>query len=145
MSNKILIAADHAGLDLKKGLIEQMPNDTFEDLGTNSKENVDYPDYANELARRISMNNNKKGVLICGTGVGMSVAANKFKNIRAGLVYNSEVAKLIREHNDANILVLPGRYMDILEAIKCVDIFLSSSFEGGRHARRLNKIIKDYN
>ena len=143
MSNKILIAADHAGLDLKKGLIEQMPNDTFEDLGTNSKENVDYPDYANELARRISMNNNKKGVLICGTGVGMSVAANKFKNIRAGLVYNSEVAKLIREHNDANILVLPGKYMDIHEAKKCVENFLTSSFEGGRHIRRLNKIFKE--
>ena len=143
MSNKILIAADHAGLDLKKGLIEQMPNDTFEDLGTNSKENVDYPDYANELARRISMNNNKKGVLICGTGVGMALAANKFKNIRAGLAFNYVVAKLIREHNDANILVLPGKYMDIHEAKKCVDIFLSSKFEGGRHLRRLNKIIKD--
>ena len=143
MSNKILIAADHAGLDLKQGLIEQMPKDTFEDLGTNSKENVDYPDYANELARRISLDNNKKGVLICGTGVGMSVAANKFKNIRAGLVYNSEVAKLIREHNDANILVLPGKYMDIQEAKKCVENFFSSSFEGGRHMRRLSKIIND--
>ena len=142
MSNKILIAADHAGLDLKQGLIDQMPKDTFEDLGTNSKESVDYPDYANELARRISIDNNKKGVLICGTGVGMSVAANKYKNIRAGLVYNSEVAKLIREHNDANILVLPGRYMDIHEAKKCVENFLSSSFEGGRHIRRLNKIVK---
>ena len=143
MSNKILIAADHAGLDLKQGLIEQMPKDTFEDLGTNSNENVDYPDYANELARRINLDNNKKGVLICGTGVGMSVAANKFMNIRAGLVYNSEVAKLIREHNDANILVLPGRYMDIHEAKKCVEIFLTSSFEGGRHIRRLNKIVKE--
>ena len=143
MSNKILIAADHAGLDLKQGLIEQMPQDTFEDLGTNSKENVDYPDYANELARRISLDNNKKGVLICGTGVGMSVAANKFKNIRAGLVYNSEVAKLIREHNDANILVLPGRYMDINEAKKCVENFLTSSFKGGRHIRRLDKILKE--
>ena len=143
MSNKILIASDHAGLDLKQKLIEQMPKDTFEDLGTNSKENVDYTDYANELARSISSDNNKKGVLICGTGVGMSVAANKFKNIRAGLVYNSEVAKLIREHNDANILVLPGKYMDIHEAKKCVEIFLTSSFEGGRHIRRLNKIVKE--
>ena len=87
--------------------------------------------------------NINKGVLICGTGVGMSVAANKFNNIRAGLVFNSEVAKLIREHNDANILVLPGRYMDIHEAKKCVDNFLSSSFEGGRHMRRLNKIVKE--
>ena len=143
MSNKILIAADHAGLDLKQGLIDQMPKDTFEDLGTNSKESVDYPDYANELARRISIDNNKKGILICGTGVGMSVAANKYKNIRAGLVYNSEVAKLIIEHNDANILVLPGKYMDIHEAKKCVENFLTSSFEGGRHMRRLNKIVKE--
>jgi len=141
MNKKILIASDHAGFDLKEKLIEQMPKDTFEDLGTNSLEMVDYTDYANELAGRISKNNNKKGILICGTGVGMSVAANKFKNIRAGLVYNSEVAKLIREHNDANILVLPGGYMDIHEAKKCVDNFLSSSFEGGRHARRVNKII----
>ena len=142
MNKKILIASDHAGLDLKQNLIDQMPQETFEDLGTNSKENVDYTDYANDLAHRISLDNNKKGVLICGTGVGMSVAANKFKNIRAGLAYNSEVAKLIREHNDANILVLPGRYMDIHEAKKCVDNFLSSSFEGGRHTRRLNKFIK---
>ena len=141
MNKKILIASDHAGFDLKEKLIEQMPEDTFEDLGTNSLEIVDYTDYANELAGRISKNNNKKGILICGTGVGMSVAANKFKNIRAGLVYNSEVAKLIREHNDANILVLPGGYMDIHEAKKCVDNFLSSSFEGGRHTRRINKII----
>ena len=141
MNKKILIASDYAGFDLKEKLIEQMPKDTFEDLGTNSLEMVDYTDYANELAGRISKNNNKKGILICGTGVGMSVAANKFKNIRAGLVYNSKVAKLIREHNDANILVLPGGYMDIHEAKKCVDNFLSSSFEGGRHTRRINKII----
>ena len=142
MNKKILIASDHAGFDLKQKLIEQMPSDTFENLGTYSPEIVDYTDYANELASRISKDNNEKGVLICGTGVGMSVAANKFKNIRAGLVHNSEVAKLIREHNDANILVLPGRYMDIHEAKKCVDNFLSSSFEGGRHTKRLNKIIK---
>ena len=142
MSKKILIASDHAGLDLKQRLIEQMPKDTFEDLGTNSKENVDYTDYANELASRISSDNNKKGVLICGTGVGMSLAANKFNDVRAGLVYNSEVAKLIREHNDANILVLPGRYMDAHEAKKCVENFLSSSFEGGRHTRRIDKFIK---
>ena len=143
MDNKIFIASDHAGFDLKQKLIEKMPNDTFEDLGTNSKESVDYTDYANKLAERLDKDNNRKGVLICGTGVGMSMAANKFNNIRAGLVYNSEVAKLIREHNDANILVLPGRYMDIHEAKKCVDNFLSSLFEGGRHTKRLNKIIKE--
>ena len=142
MFHMFMICLNHLFISLKEKLIEQMPKDTFEDLGTNSLEMVDYTDYANELAGRISKNNNKKGILICGTGVGMSVAANKFKNIRAGLVYNSEVAKLIREHNDANILVLPGRYMDIHEAKKCVENFLSSSFEGGRHSRRLNKIVK---
>ena len=143
MNKKILIASDHAGFDLKKKLLEYMPSDLFEDLGTNSNKNVDYPDFANELALRISSDLNKKGVLICGTGVGMSVAANKFKNVRAGLAFNSKIAKLIREHNDANILVLPGRFMDIQEAKKCVDNFLSSSFEGGRHIKRLNKIIND--
>ena len=142
MDNKIFIASDHAGFDLKQKLIEEMPNDTFEDLGTNSKESVDYTDYANKLADRLSKNNNRKGVLICGTGVGMSMAANKFNNIRAGLVYNSEVAKLIREHNDANILVLPGKYMDVKEAVKSVDNFISSPFEGGRHNIRLKKMIK---
>ena len=142
MDNKIFIASDHAGFDLKQKLIEEMPNDTFEDLGTNSKESVDYTDYANKLADRLDKDNNRKGVLICGTGVGMSMAANKFNNIRAGLVYNSEVAKLIREHNDANILVLPGKYMDVKEAVKSVDNFISSSFEGGRHNRRLKKMIK---
>ena len=142
MDNKIFIASDHAGLDLKQKLIEEMPNDTFEDLGTNSKESVDYTDYANKLADKLSKNNNRKGVLICGTGVGMSMAANKFNNIRAGLVYNSEVAKLIREHNDANILVLPGKYMDVKEAAKSVDNFISSAFEGGRHNIRLKKMIK---
>ena len=142
MDNKIFIASDHAGFDLKQKLIEEMPNDTFEDLGTNSKESVDYTDYANKLADKLSKNNNRKGVLICGTGVGMSMAANKFNNIRAGLVYNSEVAKLIREHNDANILVLPGKYMDVKEAVKSLDNFVSSSFEGGRHNIRLKKMIK---
>ena len=143
MNNKIFIASDHAGFDLKQKLIEEMPFDTFDDLGTNSKESVDYTDYANELSNRLGKDNNRKGVLICGTGVGMSMAANKFNNIRAGLAFNSEVAKLIREHNDANILVLPGKYMDIHEAKKCVDNFLSSLFEGGRHTKRLNKIIKE--
>ncbi len=142
MNNKIFIASDHAGFDLKQKLIEEMPNDTFEDLGTSSKERVDYTDYANKLADRLGKDNNRKGVLICGTGVGMSMAANKFNNIRAGLVYNSEVAKLIREHNDANILVLPGKYMDVKEAVKSLDNFISSSFEGGRHNIRLKKMIK---
>ena len=120
-----------------------MPEDFFDDLGTNSEQSVDYTDYANCLSKKISIDNKRKGILICGTGVGMAMAANKFKNIRAGLVFNSEVAKLIREHNDANILVLPGRYMNIQEAIKCVNNFNSTSFQGGRHILRLNKMFKE--
>ena len=143
MTNKIYIASDHAGYALKKKLIQEMPGGFFDDLGTNSEESVDYTDYANDLSKKISLDDKKKGVLICGTGVGMAMAANKFKNIRAGLVFSSEVAKLIREHNDANILVLPGRYMNIQEAIKCVNNFNSTSFEGGRHISRLNKMIKE--
>ena len=143
MNKKIFIASDHAGFDLKQKLIEQMPKIIFEDLGTNSKENVDYTDYANELANRISKEKGEIGVLICGTGVGMSIAANKFNNIRAGLAFNSDIARLVKEHNDANILVLPGKFMDIQEAKKCVDIFLSSTFEGGRHIKRINKIFND--
>ena len=140
MKKKVFIASDHAGYDLKQKLIEKMPNNTFIDLGANSKQSVDYTDYANNLALNVSKDNKKRGVLICGTGVGMSIAANKFENIRAGLVFNSKVAKLVREHNDANILVLPGRFMKINEAIKCLNNFLSSSFQGGRHKRRIKKL-----
>ena len=143
MTSKIYIASDHAGYALKKKLIEEMPEDFFDDLGTNSEQSVDYTDYANSLSKKISIDNKRKGILICGTGVGMAMAANKFKNIRAGLVFNSEVAKLIREHNDENILVLPGRYMNIQEAIKCVNNFNSTSFQGGRHILRLNKMFKE--
>ena len=142
MNKKILIASDHAGFDLKNELIKEMPKNLFEDLGTNSKESVDYTDYANELAKKISLENDTIGVLICVTGVGMSIAANKFNNVRAGLAFNSEIAKLVKEHNNANILVLPGRYLNIHEAKKCVDNFLSSSFQDGRHLRRIKKIIK---
>ncbi len=141
MQNKnIYIASDHAGFELKTKLLKNFPK--INDLGTKTDESVDYPDFAHKLTKEVLKNKKNVGILICGTGVGMSVAANKFKDIRAGLVFNSEVAKLIREHNDANILVLPGKYMNIHEAKKCVDNFLSSSFKGGRHIRRLNKFIK---
>ena len=98
-------------------------------------------DYANELANRISKEKGDIGVLICGTGVGMSIAANKFNNIRAGLAFNSDIARLVKEHNDANILVLPGRYLNIQEAKKCVDNFLSSSFKEGSLKPELNVVL----
>ena len=141
MNKKIFIASDHAGYEMKTRLNEYF--NFFIDLGSNSFESVDYPDFAHKLTSEVLKNVGSLGILICGTGVGMSIAANKFDNIRAGLAYNSEIAKLIREHNDANILVLPGRYMNIQEAKKCINEFILTEFEGGRHARRLDKIIKD--
>ena len=136
---KIFIASDHAGFEIKNGLVEHFSK-LLEDLGTNSNDRVDYPDYAHSLVNNINKNLHSKGILICGTGVGMSIVANRNPKIRAGLAFNSEIAKLIRQHNDANVLVLPGRFIDIHEAIKCVDNFLNTRFEGGRHKNRVNKI-----
>ena len=135
---KIFIASDHAGFEIKRRLVEHFSL-LLEDLGTNSNDRVDYPDFANSLVNNINNNPNSKGILICGTGVGMSIVANRDPTIRAGLAFNSEIAKLIRQHNDANILVLPGRFIDIQEAIKCVDNFLETEFESGRHKKRIEK------
>ena len=139
MKQKIFIASDHAGFNLKAELINHF-EDMFEDLGTNNDDNVDYPDYAHSLVNNINKVSNGKGVLICGSGVGMSIAANRDPKIRAALAFNSKIAELVRQHNDANILVLPGRFIDIHEAIKCVDNFIKTKFEGGRHQKRIEKI-----
>ena len=136
---KIFIASDHAGFEIKIGLVEHF-SQLLQDLGTNSNDRVDYPDFANSLVNNINNNPNSKGILICGTGVGMSMVANRNPKIRAGLAFNSEIAKLIRQHNDANILILPGRFINIQEAIKCVDNFLETDFESGRHKKRIEKI-----
>ena len=139
MKNKtIYIASDHAGFKLKSQLLKIFPK--MADLGTKSNESVDYPDFAHKLTRSVLRNKNNVGVLICGTGVGMSIAANRKKGIRAGLVSNIETARLIRQHNDANVLVLPGRFINTIEAKKCVQTFLSTKFESGRHKKRINKI-----
>ena len=139
MKNKtVYIASDHAGYKLKTKLIKIFPEIT--DLGTNSDESVDYPDFAHKLTREVLKNNRNIGILICGTGVGMSIAANRKKGIRAGLVYNAKIARLIRKHNDANVLVLPGRFININEAKNSVQAFLSTKFESGRHKKRINKI-----
>ena len=139
MSETIFIASDHAGFDLKKQIINSMKSN-FIDLGVDNKDNVNYPDYAKKLVSKINSTKKSKGILICGSGIGMSIAANRDKNIRAGLAFKSEIAKLMREHNDANVLILPGRFMDIQEAIKCVDKFLNTNFESGRHLNRINKL-----
>ena len=109
----------------------------FLDLGTFNNESVDYPDYAKDLVLKINSNPNSKGILICGSGVGMAIAANRDKKIRAGLAFNPEIAKLIRSHNDANVLVLPGRFMNIQDALKCVDNLINTDFEAGRHQNRI--------
>ena len=139
MKNKtVYIASDHAGFNLKVRLLKLFPNAV--DLGTKSKESVDYPDFAHKLTKQVLKNKENVGILICGTGVGMSIAANRKKGIRAGLVNNLRTARLIRKHNDANVLVLPGRFINTNQAKKCVQAFLSTSFESGRHKRRINKI-----
>ncbi len=137
-NRRVYIASDHAGFKLKLHLLKMFPN--MADLGTKSDESVDYPDFAHKLTKEILKNKNNVGILICGTGVGMSIAANRKKGIRAGLVNNTKTARLIRKHNDANVLVLPGRFIKKNEAKKCVQTFLSTEFEAGRHMKRINKI-----
>mgnify|MGYP001169109903 FL=1 len=139
MNEPIFIASDHAGFDLKKQIINSMKGN-FIDLGADNENSVDYPDYAEKLVSKIKSTENSKGILICGSGIGMSIAANRDKNIRAGLAFKSEIAKLMREHNDANVLILPGRFMNIHDAIKCVRNFLTTNFEGKRHQNRVNKL-----
>ena len=136
---KILIASDHAGFILKNKLMNYFKNKfEFTDLGTNSEESVDYPDFAHKLASKISTKK-LSGVLICGSGVGMSMVANRYNNVRAALCLNENMAKLSRQHNDANILVLGSRLISFEEAIKCFTMFFKSDFEGGRHQGRLEK------
>ena len=139
MKNKtVYIASDHAGFKLKSQLLKIFTK--MADLGTKSNESVDYPDFAHKLTKEVLKNKDNLGILICGTGVGMSIAANRKKGIRAGLVNNTKTARLIRKHNDANVLVLPGRFINTKEAKKCVQAFLSTKFESGRHKKRINKI-----
>ena len=138
MDKKLYIASDHAGFALKSKLCARFKS--LVDLGTNSEESVDYPDFAHKLTNEVLKDNSNLGILICGTGVGMSMAANRVKGIRAGLVSNNEIARLIRQHNNANVLVLPGRFMDEEEAIKSVKTFIETEFEAGRHQARIDKI-----
>ena len=139
MKNKnIYIASDHAGFKLKSELLKIFKK--ILDLGTKSNESVDYPDFAHKLTKQVLKNKENVGILICGTGVGMSIAANRKKGIRAGLVNNTKTARLIRKHNDANVLVLPGRFINTSEAKKSVQAFLSTKFESGRHKRRIKKL-----
>ncbi len=145
MLKKIGIACDHAGYDLKSFLIKELKNSyDIIDLGTdNADQSVDYPDFAVKLWRKLIKGEVEFGVLICGSGVGISIAANRFFEIRAALCTNQKTAKLARKHNDANVLCLGARNIKKENALKCVKVFLSTSFEGGRHEKRVKKLSED--
>ena len=140
----ILVSNDHAGVELKNAVKELVESKGYvvENLGDNSGESVDYPDIIHPLAKKISQNREKKGIIMCGTGNGVSMVANKYEGVRAGLCWNKKIAALIRQHNDANILSLPARFLSIKEALEIVEVFLETDFEGGRHERRVDKIDK---
>lgn len=138
----IAIAADHAGVELKSVLAEDLRKAGLKviDLGTNSNESVDYPDFANALAKALRDGKAQRGLLVCGTGIGISIAANRHKGIRAALCRDATDARLAREHNDANVLVLGGRTTGVEVARDCLKSFLSTPFSGGRHQRRVEKM-----
>ena len=139
---KIAIGSDHAGFELKEVLIPYLKSKAIEviDKGCYSLERADYPDIAHAVANAVIGNEVTFGILMCGSGNGINMAANKHKGIRAALCWSSEIAALARQHNDANILTLPARCISVDEAKKCVDVFLTEQFEGGRHADRIKKI-----
>jgi len=141
----ILISNDHAGVELKKEVISFLEEKGYvvENMGDNTGQSVDYPDVIHPLAKAISKSNKKKGIIMCGTGNGVSMVANKYKGVRAGLCWNKEIAELIRRHNDANVLSIPARYLTNKQAIEIVQTFLETDFEGGRHEARVNKINKE--
>ena len=138
----IAIAADHAGFELKAVLAEELRKAGLKviDLGTNSTDSVDYPDFADALAKALKAGKATRGLLVCGTGIGISIAANRHKGIRAALCRDSTDARLAREHNDANVLVLGGRTTGVEVARDALKSFLSTPFSGGRHARRVGKM-----
>ena len=139
---KIAIASDHGGFEMKQALIKYFAEhgQVLTDLGTDSTESVDYPDYANKMAEFILNKKADLGILICGTGIGISIAANRHKGIRAALLYNKFVAEKAKQHNNANIIVFGGRTMSVSEVIEYCNIFLNATFEGERHQRRLDKL-----
>ena len=138
----LVLASDHAGYDLKENIKTYLESNNLniKDLGPFNEDSVDYPDYGNMLGKFILENKNSIGIAICGSGIGISIALNRMPGIRAALCSNEEIAKLSRNHNDANVLVLAGRFMNLKKSSSIIDIFLKESFEGGRHERRVNKL-----
>lgn len=141
----ILIASDHAGFALKEQLEGWLRERgyTVNDLGTDSEDSTDYADYAHPLAQQVSEGMAQRGVLLCGTGLGMSYVANRYPNVRAAVAWSPEIAELARRHNDANVLALPARFLSEEQARQIVERWLDTPFEGGRHERRIEKIERE--
>jgi ribose 5-phosphate isomerase B len=142
MAKKIALGADHAGFEEKekvKRTLDELGIE-YEDMGTMTPESVDYPDYAQKVAESVSSGKYERGLLVCGSGTGMAIAANKVKGVRAAVAWSPEIAALARQHNDANILSLPARFLNEEQSADIVKAFFESDFEGGRHGRRVDKI-----
>ena len=154
---KVLVGSDHAGLELKLKVMKSLPDLVWDDLGTFTSDSTDYPDYADKVCRVISeiekdalkkgLEDSRQtevlGLLICGSGQGMAIRANRYPEVRAALVWNDEIAKLSREHNNANVMCLGARFTPIEDAVRFIQTFLSTPFEGGRHQRRVLKLGSD--
>jgi len=140
--NSIVVASDHAGFKLKEEIKKFLIKKSKKvlDLGTQNTNSVDYPYFAHLLSKKMKSNNNKFGILVCGSGIGMDMAANKHKNVRAALCYNIKSTRLSRQHNNANVMTIGARLTKKNVALKCVDTFIKTDFKGGRHLRRVKKI-----
>jgi ribose 5-phosphate isomerase B len=147
MSKKIAIGNDHAGTKLKQQIVAMLEGAGYvlNNYGTNTEESVDYPDYVHPVANSINMEQTELGILICGSAQGVSMTANKYKNIRAAVCWTEEIASLARQHNNANVLCLPARFLTQADAETIVNTFLKTEFAGGRHQNRINKICLPLN
>ena len=137
---KISIGNDHAGVDYKKFIIENLKNHSVTNHGTDDVNSVDYPDFAHPVSLDVENKTSEIGILICGSGNGVAMTANKHKKVRAALCWSEEIAKLAKQHNNANIVCIPARFISKEEALQIVKSFINTDFEGGRHERRVNKI-----
>ena len=142
LNQLIAIGSDHAGVKMKEYLITHLEKESYhvQDFGTNSEESVDYADYIHPLAKAVDNGLIEKGIILCGTANGVAMTANKYRNVRAAVCWNEQIVRLSREHNDANVIALPARFISCEEALNFVRLFFSTDFEGGRHDRRVQKI-----
>lgn len=142
MKNVVPIGCDHAGFELKEKIVSHLISKGYEvkDFGTHSAESIDYPDYGHPVAEMVEANKGMLGIVICGSGNGINMTVNKHQGIRSALCWTKEIASLARQHNDANIIALPARFISTQDGLEMIDVFFSTAFEGGRHQNRVDKI-----